>query len=308
MVANQEIAASCNNPLPISQNTQTTNSARQNIQTREQIAANNLQALIENCQQAIFYRDEINKLLRPIEPRAAHRLGLLNQYQEGQNLLRELGGERFILQNNFGRDQVDDFKQFFEGLNEQQKQKISDLSVANLNHKANESLQARGLELMLITLDFIILTPILNPVTIDISINQTQVNFLHCSKEYHVINAGSHARALQDNSYFIQKTTDEIKEILDSSLRVARGYLAHNASKRLGAGQEREAHSSGIDSQIDKMEQSLPELSILLGEINIDLTPSGVGSLSINNTSPRNAPQTISTTRAIAPNIEQQLP
>ena len=220
-------------------------SSSNNTKQKAKNAIENLQALILSCEQAIEYQVKISRLFRPVNSRAAERLSLLNRYQEGHDLLRELGGESFIFESDFSRDDVDNFMQFFDGLSEEQKQRISDFSASELSHKANLMMISRRLQPELPMVGgFNNFTLIPNHPTLSLDIDGNNLTLLHCNREFYQINAGSYARALLGNEHFMESLPNEVRSLLDNSLRVVRGYLAHNADQRLGAGDEVKMHSS----------------------------------------------------------------
>ncbi len=247
-------------------------SSSNNTKQKAKNAIENLQALILSCEQAIEYQVKISRLFRPVNSRAAERLSLLNRYQEGHDLLRELGGESFIFESDFSRDDVDNFMQFFDGLSEEQKQRISDFSASELSHKANLMMISRRLQPELPMVGgFNNFTLIPNHPTLSLDIDGNNLTLLHCNREFYQINAGSYARALLGNEHFMESLPNEVRSLLDNSLRVVRGYLAHNADQRLGAGDEVKMHSSYAGgSEIAKMQENLPQLKQILGSMNVD--------------------------------------
>jgi hypothetical protein len=94
------------------------------------------------------------------------------------------------------------------------------------------------------------------------------ISSLQCAIDFHQINAGSHARSLNENKVFLEEASGEVKTFLDKSLRVVRGYLSHNTTQRLGAGDEGNMHSSSATGiEIQKMIEMLPALEKLLEQV-----------------------------------------
>jgi hypothetical protein len=87
----------------------------------------------------------------------------------------------------------------------------------------------------------------------------------HQLREFYQVCVGSLARALLKHPIFCDKAPKELLEIVKRLMRVARGYLAHNAEKRLGVGQEGLIDSANVFCEVlDFCQAALPRLNELL--------------------------------------------
>ena len=203
------------------------------------------------------------------------------------DLLRGIGGDEFILQENQGKVIIRDkdvkaFTKFLQQLPQEAAEifgkELQKLKSADLNLKAiiaQKNALSYGLQIHNpISLPEGYDTATFNP-TRDIEYfsglydleeqeNISQLSQLyHANREFYQILIGSYARALLDNEIFMQYASDRLHTTLHH-LRAGRGYLGHNTEPNLGKGEDIKTHSSNVAySLILELLNIMPELLTL---------------------------------------------
>lgn len=180
-----------------------------------------------------------------------HSLEVLNRYTIGMDLLRGIGGDEFILQENQGKVIIrdKDVKAFTKFLQQSPQEaaetfgkELQKLKSADLNLKAiiaQQNALSYGLQIHNpISLPEGYDTATFNPIRdieyfsglydLEEQENISQLSQLyHANREFYQILIGSYARALLDNEIFMQYASDRLHTTLHH-LRAGRGYLGHN--------------------------------------------------------------------------------
>ncbi len=234
-------------------------------------AAQLISLMMRDIKLALKRRSSINQDSQDMLNCNSHSEGeeyliLLNKYKKGHEILKKMKLTHLI-KKSYTPSDTQELKKVYDRASEEIQEEIIQLSEDELSMKFHLESKARGINSNTSTnlLELTGYTPKLYKLT-ESERNQAekQLNLNHRIREFYQICIGSYARALLVNPIFRQMASSTLYSSVDNLMRVARGYLAHNTIRHLGAGYEAEMHSSEVFCRVlDDCKEQIAELEKL---------------------------------------------